>query len=302
MSRPLLHRGPRVAHRTLAIVVGVNADGHIREGGLEEPYFLWLHFWELHKPRQVPPEFSGPEFGRTPDEKALSALDRQLAEILEAAGGDPIVIAHGDHGEYFPPGGPQLLWYKLLARLGRPVDFRLYWEGHGFHIYDSLVRVPLVFHGPGVFPGGKVVDRQVRQIDIFPTILEAAGLEVPKGIHGQSLLPDLHGAETPAPPAFLEACGIMIPTKEDWITGIRADGWKYTVALHNEKIPEQLFHVDEDPLELRNLAAERPDKVADLKERLMDIIRGKDFDLTGEEMSQEDLDDVEERLKDLGYI
>ena len=274
----------------------------LKKGGFEEPYFIFFHFWELHKPRHIPPAFKGREFGSTPYEKALSALDVQLGEILECAGGEPMVIFHGDHGEHFPERGPGKWLYRLLAKMKFPVDFRLYWEGHGFHLYDVLVRVPLVFQGAGIFPEGRVMDRQVRQVDITPTILDGLGMPVPKEIDGRSLLPDLRGEEAESLPAFMEACGIMIPRTEDWLTGIRADGWKYVCALQNPRIPEQLFHLEVDPHERRNLAVDRPEMVKSLREKMLEILQSKDLVLPGQAMSQDEADEVGERLKDLGYM
>lgn len=281
---------------------GDRLKDRLRKGGLKEPYFLFFHFWELHKPRHVPRPYRSAVFGRNRYERAFSALDVEIGEILEAAGGDPIVIIHGDHGEHFPGNTPRTWISRLLAKMKIPVDFRSYWEGHGFGVWEPLVRVPLVFRGGDIFPAGGVIDRQVRQVDIPPTILDAVGIPPPDGIHGESLLPVLRGEAGDPPPAFMEACGTMIPRTEDWLTAIRVDGWKYVCALQNSRIPEQLFCLDEDPEERTNLSRERPEQAKALRERMLEILQSKDLVLPGETMSAEEADEVGERLKDLGYM
>jgi arylsulfatase A-like enzyme len=71
----------------------------IKTGGLQEPWFNMVHFWELHEPRQVLPEFDTPEFGASDYDRALSSLDPYLGRLFEAVGEDTVIILTGDHGE-----------------------------------------------------------------------------------------------------------------------------------------------------------------------------------------------------------
>jgi len=70
-----------------------------REGGFIEPWFVMVHFWEVHEPRQVPPEFDAPEWGATRYDQAVSALDGYIGKLAEAAGEKTTVLFTGDHGE-----------------------------------------------------------------------------------------------------------------------------------------------------------------------------------------------------------
>ncbi|MBI5865487.1 MAG: sulfatase-like hydrolase/transferase [Planctomycetes bacterium] len=71
----------------------------LRGGTYHSPFFLLLHLWELHPHRCVPAEFDRPEFGRDSYERAISALDAQLARLLAALPKPTLLVFTGDHGE-----------------------------------------------------------------------------------------------------------------------------------------------------------------------------------------------------------
>lgn len=136
-------------------------------------------------------------------------------------------------------------WYKL---------------NHGYHVYDFLVRVPLVFVGRGLFPVGKRIDTQVRQIDIMPTILEALGIVPGRDvkIRGRSLMPLMRGERVEELTALIEASGKAIPDPRDWLRGIRVPPWKYVFAPRNPRIRSELYHLGQDPRESENLIYQHP--------------------------------------------
>ncbi|QDU90921.1 Arylsulfatase [Pirellulimonas nuda] len=108
---------------------------------------------------------------------AVERADEHVGDVLaglERSGqaGQTIVIFMGDHGPAFHRG-------KMSP-------------------YDFGLRVPLAVRGPGV-QQGVVSDELVSEIDLMPTILQYAGIEVPNGLHGQSLLPLLDGVSTSLP-------------------------------------------------------------------------------------------------------
>lgn len=106
---------------------GKNLLSRFQNGQFKSPYFVLIHFWEVHVPRQVPPEFSDPQYGLTDYDRSLSALDSYLGQILQYAGDDTLVILTGDHGEAVGdlPGSKTLLPYYLrklkLPATGAPV-------------------------------------------------------------------------------------------------------------------------------------------------------------------------------------
>jgi len=71
--------------------------------------------------------------------------------------------------------------------------------GHGFVVYGSQAHVPLIAaDGSGPLPEGATIDAPVRLLDLLPTVLDVAGVEVPRGLDGRSLLPLVRGEEDPA--------------------------------------------------------------------------------------------------------
>lgn len=93
----------------------------LRAGAFRSPYFLVVHFWEVHVPRQVRPEFDAPAFGATAYDRSVSCLDAFIGDLIEAAGGETAVILTGDHGEcvHERPGKDTLLPY-FLEKLNLP--------------------------------------------------------------------------------------------------------------------------------------------------------------------------------------
>ena len=193
-----------------------------------------------------------------------------MERLLELVGDDTIIILHGDHGENREVVRQSLLfrfYHRLKRRFSYPVDPRFYKIGHGFHVYDVLIRVPLLFAGRDIFPPGKVITDQVRQIDFSPTLLDALGLDMPVPVHGRSLVPLMKGESVPEIPAHVAASGEMLDGPKNWRVGIRTAEWKYVFAPQNPDIPEELYHLLSDPHEWRNLAKSRGTQAEELRRR-----------------------------------
>ncbi|MHB9026195.1 MAG: sulfatase family protein [Armatimonadota bacterium] len=108
--------------------------------------------------------------------------------------------------------------------------------------YDSVVRVPLIFAGPGVQPQGRN-DALVELIDLGATVLELAGLPVLAGMDGRSLCPLLQGEQVELHEAVYSECPprrFMVRTRE----------WK--LVYYPGKPYGELYHLAEDPNELHN--------------------------------------------------
>jgi len=278
-----------------------------KQGMFREPWFVFLHLWEIHKPRKVLEGFDSKRFGADRYERAVSSLDPQIGRLLAAVGDNTIIVLHGDHGENREVARRNLLarFYRLKRRFAYPVDPRFYKVGHGFHVYDFIVRVPLLFFGPGIFPEGKVVPDQVRQIDVCSTLAETVGLDMPSSVHGRSLIPLIRGEPLGEVPAHVAAVGGHLRNSQNWRVGIRTNGWKYVFAPRNPGIPEELYHLQADPHEWRNLAKTNRTTAEELRRQLLDIVSDTYYvrDVAdGEEMSEEEKKAMEERLKELGYL
>lgn len=285
-------------------------------------WFIYAHFYDIHAPRQVAPEFNRPEFGRTLYERAVATLDRRFAEILGRVDwAETIVVLHADHGELFPETAPRELGEKIwqdtllgkkpwLMRLGVKKDpLTPLWQrlkrmtnmGHGFNLSEGLVRVPLIIAGANTVPAGRVVADQVRQVDILPTLLELAGAPPPAGIAGRSLLPFLRGAEHGARPAYMETYGFG-RDPNFFMRGLRVPQWKYIDSPTDARVQPQLYDLVTDPAEKRNVMGYYPDVVAELKRLLAQETTIATAEHASEVWTPDEETVVADRLRDLGYF
>jgi arylsulfatase A-like enzyme len=159
-------------------------------------------------------------------------------------------------------------------------------------MYDESARVPLLVSLPGQRQTRRIT-APVSQVDLVPTLLEAAGQPVPDGLHGASLAPVLTGQEKePGRDVFIQ--WEMGPIKESKPAKMRPgmekfgtpeqigaaqderirtvvsrDNWKFN---RNSLGVHELYDLNADPLERRNLARDpaQEDRVADLQARITD--------------------------------
>lgn len=274
---------------------------------LKEPWFAYLHIWELHRPRRVDTGFGSPDYGRTDYERALSSIDATLGRWLgQLDMNDTVIMLTGDHGENYQPPLVERIKVKLSSKLGLKLKAdRRYPKGgfHGYNVFDFLINVPFVIAGPGI-PEGVAKGLLSSHIDVAPTVLDLAGAArlIPEGMHGRSLMPAVMGENLPPREAYLEACGMVIPSEKDWLRGVRTDSWKFIFAPKNPSIEPLLFDLSKDPGEAHNLAAKKPDVAARMKAMILEFDKEAEMILKGEAMSGEEEKAVEDRLRELGYL
>jgi len=279
-------------------------------GGYRAPWFVLLHVWALHRPRYVRPDRNARRFGKTVYGRALSSIDAYLERLLEVLPSDTLVVFTGDHGEEITRNyldHKLKKWRRKLFRLLKKRNvihthashgMRGCSDGHGYGIYDLLVKVPLTLHGMPHIPAGRS-ERQVRHIDIAPTIMEAVGLEPPADMTGRSLMGMVRGGPGEHREAYMEAAGMTMIKQQDWIAGLRVDNkYKYIAALENRRFRPELYDLEKDPGERVNVAAEHADLAAEFDARIRSF---KPERFTGAAMSEDEEKVVLDRLKDLGY-
>lgn len=179
----------------------------------------------------------------------MSYIDDRVGELLEAlkATGldeNTVIIFTSDHGEML---GERGMWMKDC-------------------FYEWSARVPLLIAGPGIKPGR--CDAVVSLVDLMPTLLDLAGVELPvaTGQDGESLVPLLHGdTEGWRDEAIVEFAGSGYPSPSRMV---RQGRYKYWLTWGTDPV---LYDVVADPDELNNLAGQ-PDHAeaeARLHTRLM---------------------------------
>jgi len=108
-------------------------------------------------------------------------------------------------------------------------------------VFENATRVPLIFAGAGV-PRGKVVTQPVELLDIFPTLVELAGLKAPPGLEGKSLLPLMQAVQ---PSADAHAYSMIyhydVPTGTDILgRSVRTSAFRYT-EWSNDRRDRELY-------------------------------------------------------------
>lgn len=287
------------------------------------PFFLWLHYFDPHYPYTPPepydrlfyPEYEGPADGSIeyicgvagvkgfPKHETTEAdlrklialydgeiayLDAALAPVFEILDeehhrADTLVIVVADHGE--------------------SLTEHDYYFDHGEYTYQPSMRVPLLIRPPVHDPrkGVSIVSESVSTIDIFPTVLAQIGLPIPEDTEGVDLTPLCRDTGDWVPQAcFGEGCrpwSIEAQNPGAWANlgkhqFVLDYPWKLILTPYKKSV--ELYRLDSDPGELRNLATAH----ADVTARLIDELKRwrENAQSTGEQ-----LPDMQRKLRSLGY-
>jgi arylsulfatase A-like enzyme len=214
-----------------------------------KPFFLYLAFNAVHAPMQATDDRLG-KFASIDDEKRrqyaamMSAMDDAIGAVLGKLADvgmdrNTLIFFISDNG------GPQL----HNASDNGPL------RGNKASTWEGGVRVPYLVQWPARLPAGKTYEEPVIQLDVFPTILAAAGIEtrLANRLDGVNLLPHWEGTITDAPhPSLFWRFGRQM--------AIRMGDWKLTKAADGGG----LFNLASDIGEKKDLSAEKPGKLKEL--------------------------------------
>jgi choline-sulfatase len=209
-------------------------------------FFAWVHLYDVHAP-YVPPGDYATRYATRPYDGTVAWSDEVVGRLLAAlrsAGtlDSTLVIVTSDHGE-------------ALGEHGEDV--------HGYFVYEATLRVPLVIRGPGVKPGTRL-DGVVRTIDLFPTIVEMMGVFEPGPVTpGRNLTAALKGGPMTDQPSFAESLVPLLHYGWSDLRAVRDGRWKYILAPRPE-----LYDLDNDPGELKNLVDADPAKASAMRASL----------------------------------
>jgi arylsulfatase A-like enzyme len=258
-----------------------------------EPFFLFLHYWDPHYPFTPPPGYRqlfyngknpvDPDihvldkwwdypFGsiardtwlRTPDgpitdpeyvtalyDQEIRYLDDHLPKLLgtlDALGltENTLVILVADHGESMTEHG-------------------IFYEHHG--LYDCVLHIPMIARLPGRIKEGVRLNQTLVMEDLAPTILEAAGLSVPKEMDGRSFWPLLTGESRDG--GHDRVVSLESSWQSKW--SLRTKGYKFILS----RVPDfygnplrELYNLSHDPQEEVNIAEKEPQIVHELENEL----------------------------------
>jgi len=203
-------------------------EAYLTEADPQKPVFAWVHLFEPHEPYDPPPELVHEDSARGRYEAEVAVCDRAIGDLLRAFRAKrpgATIIVSADHGEEFGDHGGHY---------------------HGTTVFDEQVRVPLLWSSPGVVRPG-VTDAPVELVDVGTSVLSAAGVPREARMRGDDLGALLAGEAGAGPPLAFAAV-------ED--RHMVTDGHLKAICVARET-QCQLFDLDQDPRELRNLAAER---------------------------------------------
>jgi choline-sulfatase len=216
------------------------------------PFFAWVHLFDPHAPYDPPRPFAQ-RFAKDLYAGEVAYADSQVQRLLDwiarqKLGESTLVVVLSDHGEGLGDHGE---------------------NEHGFFIYDTTMRIPLLLRWPGRLPAGLRVGGQFQGVDLLPTILELLGVP-PTPTSGVSRASALRpGGKLPDNEAYVESLYASLHFGCAPLRGLRAEGWKYIDAPRAE-----LYRVSEDPRETRNRMDDRAPVAAAMKTRLLDRDRG----------------------------
>ena len=232
-----------------------------------EPYLARKEFWDLYDPEEIdlPRVPSIPETEQDPHSRRFEGIYRfrdmdltgqklvdvrrayyanvsyvddkigRLLEVLTRTGlaENTWIIFTADHGDML---GERGLWWKK-------------------HFYEDSSRVPLIVHAPGSFKAGRV-EQNVSLVDLFPTLVEAAGLDpvtdLASPVDGHSLMGLLAGETGDWPDTVY--CETFEGGTPAPMFMVRKGRYKYISCPID---PPLLYDLEDDPLELENLAGNR---------------------------------------------
>ncbi len=241
------------------------------------PFFIWLHLYDPHEPYRPPSPFRE-AFADAPYDGEIAFDDAVIAAVMDRLGqlglrDRTLVAVIGDHGESLGDHGE---------------------ETHSMFVYDSAIRVPFLLWRPGLVPEGRVVDAQVRAVDLAPTVLDLLGAPGLTRVDGRSLVPLMGGRDTmPAPIVYAET--FLPKFYMNWapLRTVRDERWKYIDAPRPE-----LYDLASDPAEAENRAADRAQTAQGLRRELDRLTGGGGGEMTPGRMDRETL----EKLAALGYV
>ncbi len=262
----------------------------------EEPFYLFLHFFDAHAPYTPPAPFDGMYYDGKKDAPGEPLLDflksdhnqvfntdnkAQMYDWLDgvtdfnypvrqyAAG-----ISYVDHmvGEVVAGLKEQGLYDKALIVLvgdhGEHLGEHQLYFTHSMP-FDEAIKVPLMIKWPAGTHGGTVVPAAVSTVDVLPTILSITGRRSRAYFDGVDL------SDLAAHPDGVSRSVIMAeegPSDERFVKTLVSGQWKLMVYWFDGRRVPTLFDLATDPGEITDVAAQHPAVVAELMKELGDVI------------------------------
>lgn len=244
----------------------------------QKRFFLWAHYYDPHAPYD-PPEPYKHLYARDLYSGEIAYTDAELGRLLDGLDAlglqsKTLVAVIGDHGEGLGEHGEMT---------------------HGVFLYDATLHVPFILAGPEI-TAGKVIDDQVRSIDVMPTVLAYEGLPPSPEAQGVSLWPLVQqGVHVRSNYSYSETLYPRYYMGWSELRAMRTDTWKLIVAPRPE-----LYNLERDPAEANNLIAKFPADADRLQKQVWLVVgsAGPKEKITPSSVDPQ----TRQELESLGYV
>lgn len=240
-----------------------------------KPFFLFLHYYDPHSPYKPPQPFAA-KFSDHLYAGEIAYVDDCIGKVIQklkslALYDSTLLIVTSDHGE-------------MLNEHGE--------DQHGYFIYQSAIKVPLVLKLPGRHKSKRIAE-PAGLIDIVPTVCALLKTDVPPQAQGRNLC-DFSSLNKER----YFYCESFYPTKykANGLLGIIANNFKYIQTTRPE-----LYDIVKDPQESANLAASQPQRVRILQDQLKQIL-DQQLRRNNSEADLSISDQTRKNLESLGYV
>ena len=285
----------------------------------EEPFFVWAHYMDIHwpyhreetltHPREIAQAWQdlGHMHGANWKGQTLPAADQdryaclydqaiqytdsqigRLLSHLERKGhlANTIIILVSDHGEEFLE--------------------RRHWGHFEINLYDEILKVPFIIHLPNL-DDRQVIGRQVRTLDIMPTVLDLCNCPAPHGLEGVSLVPFWTSGEAERDTEV----SISEMWRSEWrnerrnerhLIAVRTELFKYIWDSHHPDESE-LYDLQADPRECHNICDQAPEQARRLQAYVDAHLERRAAQEVTNPLAEPEFDaELIRRLRDLGYV
>lgn len=217
----------------------------------DKPFFCWVHFYDAHDPHEIPKGFKGK--ASHPYSAEITFMDAQIKRITDWLSANKLnektlIVIVGDHGESFGEHGE---------------------IGHTNFLYNTNLHVPFIFVHPKAVPEGQFISDVVELVDVFPTILDLFGMDIPDSLSSRSLTPAFRGGELDKRPSYAESQYVYNSFGWAEQRSLTTPQWKYISSTKPE-----LYDRQADPGETKNLINEQPEIAKNLLDALKSIYDG----------------------------
>ena len=220
-------------------------------GRPSRPFFCWIHLYDPHAPFEGHAEVFQNRFQGKEYDGDIAFADLQVGRLLKhlkdkGQYDNTMIIVVGDHGESF----------------GEHDELE-----HGFLLYNATLRVPLIMSVPGGCQPGYRVPTSVSLVDIYPTVLKCLNLPLPAHVSGGDLSAALKGSPIEPRACYSESEACYASFRWAPLRSIATNSWKYVNSTH-----EELYDLEQDPNELKNLATAQPEQLEQMRLTLESVL------------------------------